>query len=45
MHFVGEHTTYLITWMAGAFESVRNVVAAVHGRLSDQCVAYPKVKS
>ena len=45
VHFAGEHTTYLTAWMAGAFESARSVVAAVHGRLSDQRVAYPTVKS
>jgi monoamine oxidase len=43
VYFAGEHTTYLTAWMAGAFESARSVVAAVHGRLSDQRVSYPTV--
>lgn len=45
VHFAGEHTTYLTAWMAGAFESARSAVAAVHNRLSAQRVAYPTVKS
>jgi monoamine oxidase len=43
VYFAGEHTTYLTAWMAGAFESARSVVTAVHGRLSDQRVSYPTV--
>ncbi|GAC1370039.1 MAG: hypothetical protein NVSMB30_08350 [Hymenobacter sp.] len=45
MYFAGEHTTYLTAWMAGAFESARSVVTAVHGRLSEQRVSYPTVGS
>ncbi|WP_195809225.1 flavin monoamine oxidase family protein [Hymenobacter polaris] len=44
VYFAGEHTTYLTAWMAGAFESARSTVAAVHSRLSEQRVAYPSVK-
>jgi monoamine oxidase len=43
VYFAGEHTTYLTAWMAGAFESARSVVTAVHSRLSDQRVSYPTV--
>ncbi|WP_188810181.1 flavin monoamine oxidase family protein [Hymenobacter cavernae] len=45
VYFAGEHTTYLTAWMAGAFESARSVVAAVHGRLSEQRLSYPSVGS
>ena len=41
VYFCGEHLTYLNAWMAGAFESARSVVTAVHGRLTDQRVQYP----
>lgn len=34
VYFAGEHMTYLNAWMAGAFESARSVVAAVHNRSS-----------
>ncbi len=40
-YFAGEHLTYLNAWMAGAFESARSVVAAVHGRVTEQRVSYP----
>ena len=33
VYFAGEHMTYLNAWMAGAFESARSVVAAVHERV------------
>ena len=32
VYFAGEHLTYLNAWMAGAFESARSVVDAVHAR-------------
>ena len=41
VYFAGEHTTYLTAWMAGAFESARSVVAAVHSRVTDQRLQYP----
>lgn len=45
VYFAGEHTTYLTAWMAGAFESTRSVVAAVHSRLAEQRVQYPATTS
>ncbi|MFT3932257.1 MAG: flavin monoamine oxidase family protein [Chitinophagaceae bacterium] len=33
VYFAGEHMTYLNAWMAGAFESARAVVDAVHKRV------------
>ncbi len=33
VYFAGEHLTYLNAWMAGAFESARSVVEAVHKRV------------
>lgn len=42
VYFAGEHMTYLNAWMAGAFESARSVVTAVHARVTDQRLAYPK---
>jgi monoamine oxidase len=41
VYFAGEHTTYLTAWMAGAFESARSVVTALHGRVTEQRVQYP----
>lgn len=41
VYFAGEHTTYLNSWMAGAFESARVVTAAIHGRVSEQRLTYP----
>jgi monoamine oxidase len=41
VYFAGEHTTYLNSWMAGAFESARTVVTAIHARLSEQQLQYP----
>lgn len=32
VYFAGEHMTYLNAWMAGAFESARTTVAAIHAR-------------
>lgn len=43
VYFAGEHLSYLNGWMAGAFESARSVVTALHARVSDQRIAYPKV--
>ena len=45
VYFAGEHMTYLNAWMAGAFESARSTVAALHARMSGQRVAYPVTKS
>ncbi len=42
VYFAGEHLTYLNAWMAGAFESARSVVAAMHGRVTETRVAYPE---
>lgn len=36
VYFAGEHMTYLNAWMAGAFESARSVVGAVHERMMKQ---------
>ena len=33
VYFAGEHMTYLNAWMAGAFESARAVITAVHTRI------------
>ncbi|MBK0378227.1 flavin monoamine oxidase family protein [Mucilaginibacter segetis] len=41
VYFAGEHLTYLNAWMAGAFESARSVVTAIHARVTDQRVTYP----
>ncbi len=41
VYFAGEHLTYLNAWMAGAFESARSVVTAIHGRVTEQRVTYP----
>lgn len=43
-YFAGEHLTYLNGWMAGALESARSVVTALHARVTDQRVAYPTVQ-
>ncbi|MGI4806198.1 MAG: flavin monoamine oxidase family protein [Janthinobacterium lividum] len=45
VYFAGEHLTYLNAWMAGAFESARSTVAAIHARATDQRVAYPATSS
>lgn len=42
VYFAGEHTTYLNSWMAGAFESARVAATAVHGRVSEQRLKYPR---
>lgn len=41
VYFAGEHTTYLNSWMAGAFESARTVVTDIHARVSEQRLKYP----
>jgi monoamine oxidase len=45
VYFAGEHMTYLNAWMAGAFESARSVVAAVHSRATGQHYTYPSLGS
>ncbi len=45
VYFCGEHMTYLNAWMAGAFESSRSVVAALHSRVSGQSYVYPSLGS
>ncbi|GGB16860.1 monoamine oxidase [Puia dinghuensis] len=41
VYFAGEHMTYLNAWMAGALESARSVVAALHSRVTGQRFSYP----
>lgn len=43
VYFAGEHLTYLNGWMAGAFESARSVVTALHSRISNHNVSYRTV--
>lgn len=45
VYFAGEHMTYLNAWMAGALESARSVVAALHGRVTGQRYLYPVLGS
>lgn len=45
VYFAGEHTTYLNAWMAGAFESARSTVTAIHGRVTEQNLNYPTQKN
>ena len=45
VYFAGEHLTYLNAWMAGALESARSVVAALHGRVTGQRYSYPVLGS
>jgi monoamine oxidase len=45
VYFAGEHLTYLNAWMAGALESARSVVAAVHSRVTGQHYSYPVLGS
>ena len=45
VYFAGEHLTYLNAWMAGAFESARSTVTAIHARATDQRVTYPATSS
>ena len=44
VYFAGEHTTHLNAWMAGAFESARSAVTALHARVTEQQVTYPSSK-
>ena len=44
VYFAGEHLTYLNAWMAGAFESARSTVAALHARVTEGRVSYPVQK-
>ncbi|MEZ2334523.1 FAD-dependent oxidoreductase [Mucilaginibacter sp. RCC_168] len=44
VYFAGEHLTYLNAWMAGAFESARSTVAALHARMSEQGIQYNSIK-
>ena len=41
VYFAGEHLTYLNAWMAGAFESARRTVTAIHARVTEQRLPYP----
>ena len=45
VYFAGEHMTYLNAWMAGALESARSVVAALHSRVTGQRFTYPALGS
>jgi monoamine oxidase len=45
VYFAGEHMTYLNAWMAGAFESARSVVSALHSRVTGQRFSYPVLGS
>jgi len=45
VYFAGEHMTYLNAWMAGALESARSVVAALHSRVTGQRFSYPALGS
>jgi len=45
VYFAGEHLTWLNAWMAGAFESARSVVAALHSRVTGQRYLYPVLGS
>jgi len=45
VYFAGEHTTYLNAWMAGAFESARSTVTALHARATEQRIEYPTNKN
>lgn len=42
--FAGEHLTYLNGWMAGAFESARSVVTALHSRINNLHLTYQTVR-
>ncbi|MEJ7738379.1 MAG: flavin monoamine oxidase family protein [Chitinophagaceae bacterium] len=42
--FAGEHLTYLNGWMAGALESARTVVTALHAKVHGLNVTYQTVK-
>lgn len=44
VYFAGEHLTYLNGWMAGAFESARSVVTALHARINNLHLTYQTVR-
>lgn len=44
VYFAGEHTSYLNAWMAGAFESARSAVTAIHARTTGQQLEYQTQK-
>jgi monoamine oxidase len=44
VYFAGEHTSYLNAWMAGAFESARVCVSAIHSRTNENHYQYPSSK-
>jgi len=44
VYFAGEHTSYLNAWMAGAFESARSAVTAIHARTTGQRLEYQTQK-
>jgi monoamine oxidase len=39
LYLAGDHVTYAIAWMQGAFESARSVVSALHERASREATA------
>lgn len=41
VYFAGEHVTHLNAWMAGALESARSTVTAIHNRLTSSRATYP----
>lgn len=41
VYFAGEHVTHLNAWMAGAFESARSTVTAIHNRMTNSRATYP----
>ncbi len=41
-YFAGDHLTYLNGWMAGALQSGRSVVSAIHSRVTGKEFKYPK---
>jgi monoamine oxidase len=45
VYFAGEHLTYLNGWMAGALESARATITALHARVTGQRMSYPVVGS
>jgi monoamine oxidase len=44
VYFAGEHLSYLNGWMAGAFESARSAVTALHARVNEQSFSYKMVQ-
>jgi monoamine oxidase len=41
LYFAGDHLTYQVAWMTGAFESARHVVQALHERASREASVAP----